>query len=78
MKYTPLYLSALLVIYVVVLANHTSSLETSLALQHSQNEALQTKAEECALKASKLANTVDPRHYSESTTERVYENCLNE
>jgi len=35
-------------------------------------------SESCALKASLLANTIDPRYYSESTIKRAYEMCLNE
>lgn len=75
MKYSTFAIFLVLLISVGTVGILDASQE-SLKRELVAANALQTKAEECALKASKLANTVDPRHYSESTTERVYKSCL--
>jgi len=78
MKYFRTLLIVLAVIFYIdcfgLLVLTSSSLETTLAA----HKALQSKSQHCALKASLLANTIDPRYYSESTIKRAYEMCLKE
>lgn len=57
---------------------HKDELRRLVASQEAQNEALEAKARVCAMKAARVANEVNPRYYTPTTTQNIYETCLKE
>lgn len=79
MKFLPLILTVIVMALLWVsggLSDQLQESRASLASQEQNQVSLQLKAEKCALKASQVANNVDPRLYMDSIAQRIYKSCL--